>query len=139
MTRLGVKIKSAISIIVGLFVWAGIIYAYGGAIFGVIQFAKFDFSLPSSFGEVFSGMFLAVFIGMAISIFVTGVLTLSTSAHVRNLSNLSLLIALAMLSISSGGLLIFVVPTWIAAIAAVLGIGIPAYVVWQVRTMDDTH
>jgi hypothetical protein len=46
-------------------------------------------------------------------------------------SNVGLALGFIVLSLIYGGILVFVVPTWIAFVAPVIGIGIPIFALWR--------
>jgi hypothetical protein len=88
-----------------------------------------DTTLPSSTKEVINGLFLAVFVGFALSV---GFAPLFLFVRGRlKWSNVGLALGFIVLSLIYGGILVFVVPTWIASVALVIGIGIPIFALWH--------
>ena len=48
-------------------------------------------------------------------------------------------LGLIVISIASGGLLVFLVPLWIAAVSVVSVVGMFAWIAWRKRVTDDVQ
>ena len=133
---MGKIIWTAIAVVFGLLVWAGISFAFGQAIFGMIEFGRLNFSLPSSFGDFFGGLFLAAFLSVPV-IFVLGALLSFVGSGFR--SGFPILLGFIAIAVASGGLLVFLVPLWIAAISVVSVVGMFGWFAWRERATNGAH
>ena len=127
MTKL---IRTLPGAFVALIVFSVIGFSFFEAISGVIQFGKIDLSLPSSVGDFAGGLLLALPIAFGIMIVCTPTFLFlkRRSAIQRNVVG----IIFGLLGfVLSGGLLMFVVPIWISAVAATVGVGVPVYVLMK--------
>jgi hypothetical protein len=123
------RILGVVGIAFSILIFAGIVHSLVQGIVGAIDAAKWDPTLPSSIKEVIPGLFLAAFVGVALSISFAALFLFGR----RRLkwSSVGLVIMLIVASLIWGGILVFVVPTWIAFVALVIGIGLPICALWR--------
>jgi hypothetical protein len=123
------RILGVVGIAFSILLFAGIVFSLEQGIVGAINAAKWDPTLPSSTKEVIKGLFLAAFVGGALSIGFTALFLFVRGG--LKWSNVGLVIVLIVASLIWGGILVFVVPTWIAFVALVIGIGLPICALWR--------
>jgi hypothetical protein len=121
------RILGVVGIAFSILISAGIVRSLEQGIVGAIDAAKP--TLPSSIKEVILGLFLAAFVGGALSISFTA-LFLFVRRRLK-WSNVGLVIMLIVASLIWGGILVFVVPRWIAFVALVIGVGLPICALWR--------
>ena len=88
--------------------------------------ALVDIALPSTITEVMNGLFLAAFVGFALSIGFTALFVFVRKRW--KWSDFGIVLGCFVLSLIYGGILLFVIPAWIAIISLAIGIGGPILV-----------
>jgi hypothetical protein len=119
----GRVVRGAVAGFFGCLLWASVLYAFAQALAGAFAFARLDLSLPSSLKELVNGIILAGFISFPI-----GICVVALVLAVRFRRDTSVVGRAALLFVGGfflwGGILVLVIPTWTAVVAASLGISI---------------
>ncbi len=115
-------VLSSVTAIILILFWGGLLFNFVGMIAGVIDLTEWNPRLPSSASELVGGIFVSAFIGFMLSLGFVPLLSLVETKW--DLSNVGFALTWFALTLTSGGILIFVVPTWVACVSLAIAVGI---------------
>jgi hypothetical protein len=138
VAHIGLSVCLAAAGLIGFLVcilfWGGVINHYISAIEGAIRYSKIDLALPQSLGEILQGVILSLFISIGTSVFLLPFCMIARKVwkrrksiagdhgdHDKVYNFLIVILVSTFMSITLGGVLVLVVPSWIGALALVIG------------------